>query len=90
MKKALIVSSTGGFLSQFLENDVKILQEKGYEIHYASDFNNPVYEYDPELLKNEGIVLWPITLHKKPWHLITNARGLRQLSQIKSVSWVLS
>lgn len=69
-------------MSQFLENDVKILQEKGYEIHYASDFNNPVYEYDPELLKNEGIVLWPITLHKKPWHLITNARGLRQLSQI--------
>ena len=40
MKKALIVSSTGGFLSQFLENDVRVLQEKGYEIHYASDFDN--------------------------------------------------
>ncbi len=82
MKKALIVSSTGGFLSQFLENDVKILQEKGYEVHYASDFNNPVYEFDPELLKQEGIVLWPITLHKKPWHIMTNAKGLSQLSQI--------
>lgn len=82
MKKALIVSSTGGFLSQFLENDVKVLQEKGYEIHYASDFKNPVYEYDPEFLKGEGIALWPITLHKKPWHIITNAKGLRQLIKI--------
>ncbi len=79
MKKALIVSSTGGFLSQFLDNDVNLLQERGYEIHYASDFQNPIYEFDEDLLKKKGIVFHSITLHKKPWHFIQNARGLIQL-----------
>ena len=79
MKKALIVSSTGGFLSQFLENDVNLLQKKGYEIHYASDFQNPIYEFDEDLLKKKGIILHHIILHKKPWHFIRNARGLFSL-----------
>ncbi len=61
---------------------VMLLQEKGYQIHYASDFNNPVYEFDAEFLKQEGIVLHQITLHKKPWHLIKNTKGLIQLSRI--------
>ncbi|WP_035790614.1 glycosyltransferase family 4 protein [Butyrivibrio sp. FC2001] len=82
MKKALIVSSTGGFLSQFLENDVQVLQEKGYEIHYASDFDNPVYEFNPEALRNEGIIMHQIVMHKKPWHLIKNTKGLIQLSEL--------
>ena len=82
MKKALIVSSTGGFLSQFLDNDVALLQEKGYVIHYASDFKNPVYEFNEEDLRQKGIILHQIILHKKPWHLIKNARGLVQLSRI--------
>ncbi|MCR5343436.1 MAG: glycosyltransferase family 4 protein [Butyrivibrio sp.] len=82
MKKALIVSSTGGFLSQFLENDVQVLQENGYEIHYASDFDNPVYAFNPENLRNAGIIMHQIVLHKKPWHLIKNAKGLIQLSDL--------
>ena len=82
MKKALIVSSTGGFLSQFLENDLELLQEKGYEIHYASDFQNPIYEFDEDQLKKRGIILHHIILHKKPWHFIRNARGLIQLTRI--------
>lgn len=82
MKKALIVSSTGGFLSQFLENDVQVLQENGYEIHYASDFDNPVYEFNPEELRNAGIIMHQIIMHKKPWHLVKNAKGLIQLSEL--------
>lgn len=82
MKRALIVSSTGGFLSQFLENDVTVLKEMGYEIHYASDFNNPVYEFNPENLRNDGIIMHQIILHKKPWHMIKNLQGLLQLSSL--------
>lgn len=82
MKKAMIVTSTGGFLSHFLENDVSLLQEKGYEIHYASDFKNPVYEFDKDMLQDDGIILHQIVLHKKPWHVIKNIIGLIQLSHI--------
>ena len=46
MKKALIITTISGFLAQFEMNDVSLLQELGYEVHYASNFNNPVYEFD--------------------------------------------
>ena len=82
MSNALIVSSTAGFLPQFLDNDVKVLKERGYTVHFASDFTNPVYKFDIEDLNNQGIVMHPITLHKKPWHLIKNFKGLTQLSKI--------
>lgn len=36
MKKALIVTNLRGFVS-FLWNDIHILQEMGYEVHYASN-----------------------------------------------------
>ena len=45
MKKALIITTISGFLSKFEMNDVKILQEYGYDIHYASNFHNPTYSF---------------------------------------------
>ena len=35
MKKALLVTTVSGFVPQFEMNNVKILQEMGYEVHYA-------------------------------------------------------
>ena len=35
-KKALLVTRVSGFVPQFEMNTVKILQEMGYEIHYAA------------------------------------------------------
>ena len=40
MKKILYVTTTSGFLPQFERNDVKIIQQMGYEVHYASNFTN--------------------------------------------------
>lgn len=37
MKKALIISNTSGLITDFLENDIKILEEKGYLIDCASN-----------------------------------------------------
>lgn len=56
MKNALIITTIGGFVPQFEMNDVKILQEYGYTIHYASDFENPVYSIDYEELEKEGLI----------------------------------
>ena len=40
--KALIVTRVSGFLPQFEANNVKILQEMGFEVHYAANFNTVV------------------------------------------------
>ncbi len=82
MKNALIVTSIAGFLPQFLDNDVSVLEEKGYTVHFASDFTNPIYKFDRKELEYQGIVMHPITLHKKPWHIIRNLIGLIQLVHI--------
>ena len=45
-KKALLVTRVSGFVPQFEMNNVKILQEMGYEIHYAANFDVVVYGKD--------------------------------------------
>ena len=37
MKKALIIASVYGFIHHFERNDIKILQELGYEVTVASN-----------------------------------------------------
>lgn len=39
MKKALIISNTSGLITDFLENDIKILKEKGYSVDCACNMN---------------------------------------------------
>lgn len=82
MKKILIVTTIGGFLPQFEMNDVKILMEQGYEVHYASNFANPVYELDTELLKQMGIRLHPVDIQKSPLKLRRNMRALKEIISI--------
>lgn len=41
LKKALIISNSSGLISDFLENDIKILKEKGYSIECACNLNYP-------------------------------------------------
>ena len=38
MKKILFVTHNGRFLVQFELNDIRILQEMGYEVHCATNF----------------------------------------------------
>ena len=40
MKKVLLVTRVSGFIPQHEMKHVRILQDMGYEVHYASDFNN--------------------------------------------------
>lgn len=82
MKKILIITTIGGFLPQFEMNDVKILMEQGYEVHYASNFANPVYELDTELLEQMGIKLHPIDVQKSPLRIRRNMRALKEIISI--------
>jgi glycosyltransferase involved in cell wall biosynthesis len=81
-KKILFITTISGFLPQFEKNDVKILQESGYEIHYASNFDNPVYEFDREELTRQGIVMHHINIEKNPGRIGPNLRAFWQLRKI--------
>lgn len=82
MKKVLIITVVSGFLPQFEKNDVRILQEAGCEVHYASNFEQPVYPFDEEELRAQGIVLHPISVVKSPKRFKENAKAVSQLIRI--------
>jgi glycosyltransferase involved in cell wall biosynthesis len=66
-KKALIVTRVSGFVPQFEMNNVKILQEMGYEIHYAANFDVVVYGRDNARLRGTGIKRHHIPFGRSPW-----------------------
>lgn len=82
MKKILYVTTISGFLPQFELNDVKISQEMGYEVHYASNFDNPIYKFDKEELTEKGIALHHIDVMKSPLSINKNIKAVKQLRNI--------
>jgi glycosyltransferase involved in cell wall biosynthesis len=82
MPKALIVATVSGFLPQFESNNVKILQEYGYEVHFAANFDVPIYDMDTGILREHGIHLHPIGIERSPTKLLQNARVIRQVRQL--------
>lgn len=81
MKKALLVTHVSGFVPQFEMNNVRILQEMGYEVHYASNFDNPSYGDDNSRLEGTGIVCLQVDFERSPFTL-RNITAYRQLKQV--------
>ena len=82
MKKILYITTISGFLPQFEKNDVEIMQNMGYEIHYASNLKKPIYTFDEKELKQQGIILHQIDIEKSPAQIIMNCRAIKQLIKI--------
>ncbi|MDE7297959.1 MAG: glycosyltransferase [Lachnospiraceae bacterium] len=81
-KKALIVTTVSGFVPQFEMNNVRILQELGYEVHYASNFRNPSYGNDNSRLAGTGILCHQIDLERSPFRICAALRACRQLKAL--------
>lgn len=82
MKKVLFITTISGFLQQFEMNDVNILQKAGYEVHYATNFHNPIYEVDIDALRRQGIVLHQIDIRKSPGQIRQNVKAFHQLKSL--------
>lgn len=82
MKRVLILTTISGFLTQFEMNDVSILKELGLEICYASNFRNPVYHTDKQVLEQKGIRLFQIEIEKSPLHILRNCRAFLQIGRL--------
>lgn len=82
MKKVLLVTHVSGFVPQFEMNNVRILQEMGYEVHYASNFNNVSYGNDNSRLEGTGIVCHQVDFARSPFDIKANSRAYIQLKRI--------
>lgn len=81
-KRALIVATISGFVPQFVMNNVYILQEKGYEVHYASNFNNVHFGLDNNRLNGTGVVRHQVDFVRSPFKIMANIRAYRQLRKV--------
>lgn len=79
MKRALIITTVSGFVPQFEMNNVKILQELGYEVHYATNYHMPVYTDSNDRLNGTGIIRHQIDFVRSPYHVTKNIKALKQL-----------
>lgn len=67
MKKALIVTRVSGFVPQFELSHVRILQDMGYEVHYAANYNTIVYGKDNSRLDGTGIIRHQVDFERSPF-----------------------
>ena len=80
-KKALLVTTVSGFVPQFEMGNVAILKELGYEVHYASNFNNPSYGTDNKRLEGTGIICHQVDFERSPFNK-KNLQAYKQLVKI--------
>ncbi len=81
MKKVLLVTTVSGFVPQFELNNVQILQNMGYEVHYASNYHTPSYGNDNHRLDGTGIIRHQIDFVRSPFS-VQNIVVYRQLCQL--------
>jgi glycosyltransferase involved in cell wall biosynthesis len=53
----------------------------GVEIHYASNFKNPIYTFDKQKLIDNGIVLHQVDIEKNP----ASTKNFKAIKQIKNI-----
>lgn len=80
-KKALLVTTVSGFVPQFEMSNVNILQEMGYEIHYAANYNTPSYGNDNKRLEEIGIIQHQVDFTRSPFK-IQNIKVYKQLKNL--------
>lgn len=81
MKKALLVTRVSGFIPQHEMNNVKILQEMGYEVHYATNLQVVVYGKDNSRLEGTGIITHQIDFCRSPFSSDVK-KSYRQLKEL--------
>ena len=81
-KKALILTNQSGFLWKFELDNVRLLQELGYEVHYASNSAEEGYYYDPKELENMGVIYHDIEISRSPYALKMNYRALKAVIKL--------
>ena len=81
-KHALILATTRDFLWRFERNNVKILQQLGYTVHYAANMREPFYFTAEETERELGIIPHHLDAARSPFLIHDNLRALQQLMEL--------
>ena len=82
MKKILIVTTVGGFVTQFERNNLTILNEMNYEIHYASNFSNNIYNINYDMLKTENVHIHELDMDKSVKNISSHVRNIKEITRL--------
>jgi len=83
MKKALIIASTAGFVRAFLMHDIEMLQNRGFEVHCATNSDGMVM-FDPKSFFSEkGVLLHQIDFSSTSPLSRSTMEAMKQLKQLK-------
>lgn len=82
MKKILIITTVSGFLYKFEMDNVCILRDLGYEIHYAANEHVPNYIYDKSVLDKNGVIFHHVDIAQSPYERRQNKKALNQLKEL--------
>jgi glycosyltransferase EpsD len=82
MKRALILSTVSGFLHKFEQGNVRLLQDLGYEIHYAANMNDQLHKFDPAWLDEMNVKVHHIDIARSPYMIQMNRKAYKQLIDI--------
>lgn len=81
-KHILVLTTTSDFLSKFERENVKLLQQRGYTVHYAANMNEPHYLSDRERIEQMGVQIHPIEIARSPFLLSNNKQALEQVVRL--------
>lgn len=83
MRKFLIVAHYSRFLVQFEMNNVHILQQLGYEVHYATNYRDEdMYKDAVRVIKANNVILHQIDFVRSPYDIISNIKAYGQLRKL--------
>ena len=80
-KKILLLAKSGGFISQFELQNVRMLRDMGYEIFYAADFEHPVYDLREKELEELGVRRIQIDISGSPLAIFRHLGELKKLQK---------
>ena len=86
-KKALVVTALAGFITSFLQTDIKTLQDMGYEVHCAGNASNHAPQKNEQAFRRMGAVFHQVDfssrspLSKTSWTAMKQIRKLLREEQ---------
>ena len=81
-KNVLILSTISGFLCKFERENVRLLQEYGYYVHYAANMNEPHYLFDPAELSEMKVTTHHVEIARSPWLFRMNRGAYKRIKEI--------
>lgn len=78
----LIIACVGGFLDKFEKENVKILKEIGFSVHYAANMKEQHYIFDPSVFSELEVTAHHIDIGRSPYMTRNYRKALPQVIKI--------